>query len=115
VSPRAKSFVLWAIAYTAVYSAVVLVVAAACWASGYTPPDWMFFAILPFHFLGMAQNFVAFLLTVNDLAQRPFPFRWKLAWLAAFFFTGGIAWIVYVFRHAIKPRYSRPPRYPQPA
>lgn len=63
------------------------------------------YAIFPLHFLGMALNFLALILTIRDLYLRPFadPNR-KLTWLLVILLTGGIGWLVYVFRHALKPR-----------
>ena len=62
-------------------------------------------AIFPPHFLGMALNFAAFIVTMRDLYLRPFgnPY-WKLMWLVLILMTGGIGWFVYLFRHAFKPR-----------
>ena len=65
------------------------------------------YAIFPLHFLAMAFNFLALILTIRDLYLRPFadPNR-KLTWLLVILCTGGIGWFVYVFRHAMKPRIS---------
>lgn len=63
------------------------------------------YAIFPPHFLCMALNFLALVLTIRDLYLRPFadPNR-KLTWLLVILLTGGIGWLVYIFRHAMKPR-----------
>lgn len=61
--------------------------------------------IAPFHILGMSLNVVALVLTVRDLYLRPFPkANSKLTWLLLILYTGGIGWMIYVFRHALKPR-----------
>ena len=62
-------------------------------------------AINPFHFLGMALNFAAIIVTIRDLYLRSFPNpNSKLTWLLVILYTGGIGWLVYVFRHAMRPR-----------
>ena len=64
-------------------------------------------AIFPLHFLGMALNFVALILTIRDLYLRPFAnANSKLTWLLLILCTGGVGWLVYVFRHALRPRNS---------
>lgn len=64
-------------------------------------------AIFPFHFLCMALNVVAVILTIRDLYLRPFANpNSKLTWLLLIHWTGGIGWLVYVFRHALRPRNS---------
>ena len=76
------------------------------WGSVSDDTLWIYFMILiPFHFLGMAQNFLALFLTLRDLYRRPFPrANQKLIWCILILMTGGIGWVVYVFRHALKPR-----------
>lgn len=62
-------------------------------------------AIFPLHFLGMALNLAALVVTVRDLYLRSFANpNAKLTWLLLILFTGGIGWLVYVFKHAFKPR-----------
>ena len=63
------------------------------------------YAIFPLHFLGMVLNIIALILTIRDLYLRPFadPNR-KLTWLLVILLTGGIGWLVDIFRHAVKPR-----------
>ena len=64
-------------------------------------------AIFPLHFLGMALNFVALVLTIRDLYLRPFADpNSKLTWLLLILLTGGIGWLVYVFKHALRQRSS---------
>jgi hypothetical protein len=59
----------------------------------------------PLHFLGMALNFAAFIVTIRDLYLRPFANpNAKLTWLLLILMTGGVGWLVYVFRHALRPR-----------
>jgi uncharacterized membrane protein len=61
--------------------------------------------IFPLHFLGMALNFAALVVTIRDLYLRPLvnP-NAKLTWLLLILGTGGIGWLVYVFKHAFKRR-----------
>jgi hypothetical protein len=62
-------------------------------------------AILPLHFLCMALNFAALIVTIRDLYMRSFPNpNSKLTWLLLILCTGGIGWLVYVFKHALRPR-----------
>lgn len=62
-------------------------------------------AILPLHFLGMALNLAALIVTIRDLYLRPFANpNTKLTWLLLILYTGGIGWVVYVFKHALRPR-----------
>jgi len=64
-------------------------------------------AIFPLHFLGMALNFAALIVTIRDLYLRPFANpNAKLTWLLLILCTGGVGWLVYVFKHALKPRTS---------
>lgn len=62
-------------------------------------------AAFPLHFLGMALNFAALVVTIRDLYLRPFvnP-NAKLTWLLLILVTGGIGWLVYLFKHAFTPR-----------
>ena len=93
-----KAFVLWALGYTVVY--LCLFVSAAIAQS-----ERAFVALLPFHFLGMLQNVIAFILTIRDLYRRPFQNpNSKVTWTLLILCTGGIGWVVYIFRHALKPR-----------
>lgn len=104
MSPRERAFVLWAIKYMMVYIPAAFIYALICFALK-TESEWVFFAILPFHFLGMIQSFVALGLTLNDLYWRPFPsVWWKWGWLFLIAYTGGIGWLVYIFKYALKPR-----------
>ena len=97
-----RGFVVYALVYIAIYS-VVFLGTAIC--STITETDRAMLVLLPFHFLGMVQNFVALVLTIRDLYKRPFPNpNSKLTWLLLILLTGGIGWIVYLFRHALKPR-----------
>jgi hypothetical protein len=62
-------------------------------------------AIAPAHFLGMALNFAALIMTIRDLYLRSFPNpNSKATWLLLILLTGGIGWIAYVFKYALKPR-----------
>jgi hypothetical protein len=97
-----RGFVIWALVYTAVYVVVFFVVTV----STVSAPDFnTMLYLLPFHFLGMAQNFTALLLTIRDLYLRHFPTEnAKLTWLLLILLTGGIGWLIYVFKYAFKPR-----------
>lgn len=95
-----RLFVLWTLAYMVVYSAVFVSIA-------YRDVQPSLSWLLTFHFLGMAQNFAALFLTIRDLYKRPFPNpNQKLTWALLILCTGGIGWLVYIFKHAIKPRPS---------
>jgi hypothetical protein len=62
-------------------------------------------AIFPAHFIGMALTIAALILTIRDLYVRSFPnLNAKLTWLLLILMTGGIGWIVYIFKYALKPR-----------
>ncbi len=64
-----------------------------------------FDTIIPFHIAGMVFNFVALVLTIRDLYKRPFDSEnAKLTWALLILMTGGIGWVVYVFKYALKPR-----------
>jgi hypothetical protein len=66
------------------------------------PPIVLFFTL---HFIGMALNFTVLVLTIRDLYKRPFSNpNDKLTWLLLILCTGGIGWLVYLFKYAIRPR-----------
>ena len=93
-----RAFVLWALGYLAMYLVVAISFAVLL------PAD-RFRWLIPFHVLGIVQNLVALALTIRDLYLRPFPDpNSKLTWMLLIHWTGGIGWVIYVFRHAIKPR-----------
>ena len=57
------------------------------------------------HFAGMILNLIALVITIRDLYLRHFPnANSKVTWCLLITWTGGIGWIVYVFKHALKPR-----------
>ncbi len=57
------------------------------------------------HFICMFLNFFAFALSIRDLYHRDFPDpNAKLTWSLLFFLTGGIGWIVYVFKYILKKK-----------
>lgn len=67
-----------------------------------TPPH--FDAMIPLHFVGMLLNFVALATTFRDLYHRPFSDpNAKLTWCLLILSTGGIGWLVYIFKHALQP------------
>ena len=53
-------------------------------------------------------SFAALIITIADLYKRQFtnPNR-KITWLLIIMLTGGVGWLVYIFKHAIKPRDTR--------
>ncbi len=62
-------------------------------------------AIVIPHLVGMTLNFIALVLTLRDLYLRSFPKpNDKLTWALLILLTGGIGWLVYVFKYALKPR-----------
>ena len=104
VSYAERTFMLWTLSYLAVYI-VVFFSLGAVHLSFYELRGLRAEWIMPFHLLGMFQNFVAFVLTIRDLYLRPFPNpNAKLTWALLIHWTGGIGWLVYVFKHALKPR-----------
>ena len=61
--------------------------------------------VFPSVLFAMAFDLAAFIVTIRDLYLRPFPDpNSKLTWLLFILLPGGIGWVVYVFRHAIRPR-----------
>ena len=50
-------------------------------------------------------SLIALILTVIDLYKRQFTnSNSKITWLLVLALTGGIGWVFYIFKHAIKPR-----------
>lgn len=96
-----RAIVATALAYTAAYLPYFLMQMARATNGAQVSPE----AISPLHFLGMALNLTALVVTIRDLYLRPFvnP-NAKLTWLLLILYTGGIGWLVYVFKHAFKPR-----------
>jgi hypothetical protein len=93
-----RCLVLAAIIYMAVYVPFFFMAPGGFWGR------WMT-VILPLHFLSMLLNLIAIVLTIRDLYLRRFPTEnAKLTWLLLILCTGGIGWLVYVFKHALKPR-----------
>ncbi len=98
-----KAVVLGALLYMVLYIPYFLIQVFRI-ESGIGVPLW---AILTPHFLGMAWNLVALILTIRDLYLRPFANpNSKLTWLLLITYTGGIGWLVYIFKHAFRPRTS---------
>lgn len=61
--------------------------------------------VFPSVLFAMSFDLAAFIVTIRDLYLRPFPDpNSKLTWLLFILCTGGIGWVAYVFRHAIRPR-----------
>ena len=96
-----KTIVLIAVAYLSVYVLYFFTQMYRGVHGAYISP----YAILPFHFVGMALNFLALVLTIRDLYLRKFEKEnSKLTWLLIILMTGGIGWVVYIFKHALNPR-----------
>ena len=96
-----KTLVLGAVAYMAVYMPYFFAQAYRGVHGANISP----YAIIPFHLTGMALNFLALVLTIRDLYLRKFEKEnTKLTWLLLILWTGGIGWLVYIFKHALKPR-----------
>ena len=98
-----RAIVIAALAYMAVYIPYLLVQMRRAANGEQVSPE----AIFPFHFLGMGLNFMALIVTIKDLYLRPFAnANAKLTWILLILVTGGIGWLVYVFKYAFKPRMS---------
>ena len=94
-----RFFTLGAFVYMAVYIQSFLLFP---W--GLDPRD-AFAVLVPFHLLCMLLNLLALVLTIRDLYLRRFDAEnAKLTWLLLILCTGGIGWLVYVFKHGLKPR-----------
>lgn len=62
-------------------------------------------AIFPWHFFTMGLNLVVMVVSIRDLYLRPFSNpNAKLTWLLLILLTGGIGWVVYLLKHALRPR-----------
>jgi len=60
---------------------------------------------LIWNIVSLLWNLSAYALTIRDLYLRDFPnSNTKLTWSLLMFWTGGIGWYVYLFKHAFKPR-----------
>ena len=96
-----RTIVLWAIGYMAIYAPMFVAFASGSLGN----QERLFFVIMPFHVLGMIQNLVALVITIRDLFLRQFPqANQKSVWILLILSTGGIGWLIYVFRHALRPR-----------
>ena len=94
-----RFFVLGAVIYMAVYIPCFVLAMAS------PDPDKWLPVIIPCHILGMILNFIAIVLTIRDLYLRKFKSEnAKLTWALLILMTGGIGWLVYIFKHALKPR-----------
>ncbi len=97
-----RMIVIWALAYMAVYMPFFFA------GPHFLSQEQFFRFMVPLHFLGMAQNLIALILTIRDLYKRPFPHEnQKLTWALLITCTGGIGWLIYVFKYALKPRPTR--------
>lgn len=102
-----RFLVLVAVVYMAVYAALFFTLFVIDMASGTlrSPMPW---SLLPLHAFGMVLNVTALVLTIRDLYLRSFPKEnAKLTWLLLILLTGGVGWLVYIFKHAMKPRQNR--------
>lgn len=99
-----RFIVLWALGYMAVY--VPFFFAFFAWATGnHARVEFVYSIVLPFHFLGMGSNLAALIVTIRDLYKRPFPrANDKVTWCLLITWTGGIGWLVYVFKYGLKRR-----------
>ena len=98
-----RFLVLGALVYMAFYLPFLVVMVSA------EADEWLP-VIIPCHALGMLLNLVAFVLTFRDLYLRKFDSEnAKLTWALLILMTAGIGWIVYIFKHALKPRPTRQP------
>jgi hypothetical protein len=98
-----RAFVIWTIVYMAVYMVVFFTVisSVASRSGGQQIP----FFLVPFHLLGMAQNLITLILTFRDLYLRKFQNENdKVTWTLLILMTGGIGWLVYIFKYALEPR-----------
>jgi hypothetical protein len=99
-----RSLVLWAIRYMVVYLPIALAIILLKKSGAIENNDQRLLVVVPFHFVAMLLNFLALVVTLCDLIDRPFPETWhKWMWLILILFTGGIGWLVYVFRYGLKP------------
>ena len=105
MSRTERAIVIIALAYMIIYVAYFLMQMYLA-AHGRQVSPW---AILPYHFLGMGLIFAGLIVTIRDLYLRPFANpNSKLIWLLLILLTGGIGWLVYIFRHAFHPRGTGP-------
>ena len=98
-----RAFVIWAMVYMAIYMAMFFLVMSSMMSrsGGSQFP----FLLVPFHLLGMVQNLIALILTLRDVYLRRFPNENdKVTWTILILMTGGIGWLVYLFKYAFKPR-----------
>ena len=94
-----RFIVLWALLYLVIYVPFSLL------ADKIIPEERLMAVIFPLTLLGFAQNLAALILTIRDLYKRSFPHaNQKLTWLLLIQWTGGIGWIVYIFKYGLKPR-----------
>ena len=102
-----RAFVIWTIGHLAVYVFVVVVLAVATTRRS----DDLFGALIPFHLLGMVQNFAALVLMIRDLYRRDFPNpNSKLTWLLLILFAAPISWVLYLCWYGLRPRPVRAER-----
>lgn len=91
---------IWALGYLAVY--IVVFVVASIQRSDF------FEYLIPFHILGMIQNFASLVLMIRDLYRRDFPDpNSKLTWLLLILLAAPISWVLYLYWYGLRPR---PPR-----
>ncbi|REK19439.1 MAG: hypothetical protein DWQ37_01170 [Planctomycetota bacterium] len=93
--------VIAALVYMALYIPyfIVLMVRGA---RGVAPPV---LAIAVPHFIGMALNLAALVVTIADVCRRPFPGPYarytRVTWILLILFTGGIGWLIYAIRFIV--------------
>jgi len=95
-----KFTVYFVVLYAAIYTPVLVYLFFV-----HTPSAVSFNTLMPFHLLGMVLNGVALIITIRDLYLRKFEKEnAKITWALLIFLTGGVGWVVYVFKYAVKPR-----------
>lgn len=96
-----RGVILTALIYMALYAPYFMVQSYRSMSGAEVSP----WAIFPPHFVGMALNFTAFGFSIRDLYLRPFPNpNSKVTWVLLIVFTGGIGWLFYIVKYALKPR-----------
>lgn len=103
-------FAIWTLSYMVIYA--LFFVGCAVWCllisrnRDFAPENHVpggLSTLFVLHSIGMFQAFALFLLTVRDLFRRSFSSSERVIWLILFFYTGGICWMIYLFKYAFKP------------
>jgi len=95
-----RFFAIWTIGYLSAYAPVFVAVI--------VTPDWrndFIKHLVPFHVLGMVQNFAFLFLMIRDLYKRDFPNpNSKLTWLLLILHVAPISWVLYLYKYGLRPR-----------